>query len=193
MNAYETCRTYLALKLHFTSKYDYFKYNGKVSITPDAFDKRKDKYKFLGLSKRYSDQEIVDYFVANFIRGNNWVGTFTKECLLDHQKQFQSLDYIYKNDLENLLTTDDSFDILFECGQGTHPRLLRQYLGKKVCLETMVILEKILQYRARWDKEISETYLWPSVSTLIENYTPFIKIDTREYRMKTLTIAKEFV
>ena len=47
MNEFDACQLYMALKLHFTTKYDYFKYNGKTKFTVAQFNKRKDKYQAL--------------------------------------------------------------------------------------------------------------------------------------------------
>jgi hypothetical protein len=68
---------------------------------------------------------------------------------------------------------------------------VKAYLGKKVSLETLVILEKILKFRESFDAKISETYIWPKVSLLIKKYEPFLEIDVRTFRMKTLTLVKE--
>ena len=192
MNEFDACQLYMALKLHFTTKYDYFKYNGKTKLTIAQFNKRKDKYQFVRLARKYTNEEFVEYCCANLIRGKQWIGDFSKDNLLEHQKVIQSLEYNYKNDLEKLLTNAENFDILFECGQGSHPRLLKQYLGKKISLETMVILNKVLQYKTHWDKAIKETYIWPDISKRLEKYSPFVKINVRRYRMLTLTNVKDF-
>ena len=192
MNEFDACQLYMALKLHFTTKYDYFKYNGKTKLTVAQFNKRKDKYQFVRLARKYSHEEFVEYCCANLIRGKQWIGDFSKDNWLEHQKVIQSLEYNYKNDLEKLLTNGEKFDILFECGLGSHPRLLKQYLGKKISIETMVILDKILQFKTHWDKAISETYIWPDISKRLEKYAPFVNIDVRKYRQITLTNVKDF-
>ena len=191
MTPLETYQSYLALKLHFGGKYDYFKYGGKTSATLSAFEKRKDKYKFVKLSQKLSDPQILDYYLANFIRGKEWIGDFDQKNWLEHKKVNQSLEYVYKNDIEKLLTLVENFDILFKVGEGNHPKLVKAYLGKKISLETLVILEKILKYRKQFDAKISETYVWPKTSLLIKKYEPFLDIDVRAFRMKTLTLVKE--
>jgi len=192
MNEFDACQLYMALKLHFTTKYDYFKYNGKTKLTVPQFNKRKDKYQFVRLARKYSHDEFLEYCCANLIRGKQWIGDFSRDNWLEHKRVIQSLEYNYKNDLEKLLTNGEKFDILFECGQGSHPRLLKQYLGKKISLETMVILEKILQYKRHWDKAIKETYIWPDISKRLDKYAPFVNIDVRQYRMLTLSNVKDF-
>ena len=192
MTDYEAYTTYLALKLHFNSDYDFFKYNGKVSASLESFMKRKEKYQFFKLAKKLSDEHIMDYYVANIIRDNSWIGEFNQKNWLEHKKINEALEYNYVNDLEKLLTTVDNFDILFQCDDGNHPKLLKTFLGKKINLETMVILNKILQYANVFDNKISENYIWPTVSFLIKKYEPFVKVNTRQYRMITLTNVKEF-
>ena len=59
------------------------------------------------------------------------------------------------NDAEKLLTNAEYFDIIFNSDKGNHPKLIKAYLGKKISLETLVIFEKLLHYRKRFDKEIT--------------------------------------
>ena len=65
MTDYEAYLNYLALKLHFDGKYDYFKYGGKTSATIESFKKRKDKHQFAKLARKLSDEQISEYFIAN--------------------------------------------------------------------------------------------------------------------------------
>ena len=191
MTDYEAYQNYLAMKLHFGGNYDFHKYNGKVSATLESFEKRKDKYKFARLSKKLSDPQILDFYLANFIRGKEWIGDFDQKNWVAHKKIVQSLQYFYENDLEKLLTTSDNFDILFKCKDGNHPKLIKAYLGKKITLETLVILEKVLQYRKSFDEDIKEKFIWPKVSKLIGKYEPFMQVSARKYRMITLNKLQE--
>jgi len=191
MTPVETYQSYLALKLHFEGKYDYFKYGGKTSASAASFEKRKDRFKFVKLSTKLSDPQILEYYLANFIRGKEWIGDFDQKNWLEHKKVNQSLEYVYQNDIEKLLTLSNNFDILFKVDAGNHPKLVKAYLGKKVSLETLVILEKILKYRKQFDAKISETYIWPKVSLLIKKYEPFLDLDVKTFRMKTLNLVKE--
>ena len=191
MTDYEAYQNYLALKLHFSSEYDFHKYNGKVSATIESFEKRKDKYKFVRLSRKLSDPQILDFYLANFIRGKEWIGDFDEKNWMNHKKIVQSLQYFYENDLEKLLTSSQNFDIIFKCKDGNHPKLIKAYLGKKITLETLVILEKVLQYRKVFDKDITEKFIWPKVSKLIGKYEPFMQVSAKKYRMITLNKVQE--
>ena len=53
-NGFDVYKTYLAIKLHFTTTaYDYHKYNGKVNTSLEQFTKRNDRYFFYKLSNKY--------------------------------------------------------------------------------------------------------------------------------------------
>jgi len=192
MTEFEAYQNYLALKLHFLdSNYDYIKYNGKVSASVDSFKSRKDKYQFLKLSKKLSDEQITEYYIANFIRNKKWIGEFDQQNWNEHKRITQSLEYIFINDVEKLLTLEPEFDIIFNCDKGNHPKLLKAYLGKKICLETLVIFEKLLHYRKQFDREITETFIWPNTSRLIEKYEPFVEADVSKCKLMLKEKVKE--
>ena len=188
MNEFETYENYVALKLHFTSEYDYFRYNGKTSVTLKSFNNRKDKYHFKRLAKKYEDSTIREYFVANMIANKQWIGDMDLATYSQWQARTQSIEYIFLNETENLLTQVEKPDIIFNCDKGNHPKLVKAYLGKKISLETLVIFEKLLHYRKRFDKEIRDAIIWPNVSKLIEKYEPFVEADLG--RCKKLLIEK---
>ena len=186
MNEFEAYQKYIALKLHFTSDYDYFKYNGKTNVTLNSFNERKDKFHFKKIVKKYGDENIIEYFVANLINEKPWIGSMDVATYSQWLGRIQSIEYIFENDSKNLLTNVESFDIIFTSVDGNHPKLVRAFLGKKITLETLVVFEKLLHYRKRFDTEIKEQIIWPKVSRLIEKYEPFIEADTN--RCKKLLI-----
>ena len=48
---FDVFKVYLAVKLHFTSNYDYFEYDGKVNCKLETFTKRNDRYFFHKLTQ----------------------------------------------------------------------------------------------------------------------------------------------
>ena len=72
---YEAFAVFHALKLHFTSKYDFVKYNGKCNIGKDAFMLRKDKFYFYKLSRKYKKEELFGYYISNIlVNPKLWAG-----------------------------------------------------------------------------------------------------------------------
>ena len=179
MTGYETFGLYQALKLHFTTdSYDFFKYNGKTNVSVSAFENRKDKWQYYKLSRRCpNDQMMQDFLVANFIADPNvWVGTLLQDdaevCYRSRQKVVQSLTYFFTNDINNLF--DSNPNSVLQCHDGQYPDLLQKYLHGEIQLETMCILNSILGFIPRWDKQIADTIHYPKISLRIKKYTPFL-------------------
>ena len=190
MEAYDAYKIYHALKLHFTSDYDYNKYNGKANVSVDSFLKRNDRPFFGRVSRKYKD-DTKDFFISNFIvNPKGWVGNFNDENYLNWKKRNQSLKYNYKSELVELFHRVSTFDEIFHNG-SQHPLLLKQFMAKKLSIETVAILESLLGFCDRFDKQIEENIVWPDRKKLILNYSNLLTIDVNEYRMVTMNLTKE--
>lgn len=186
---FDVYKTYLALKNHFTNQnYDYFKYYGKSRASITSFNKRKDKYFFERCSRKMNDDEVVNYFVSNFVVHDDpqkvWIGEIihTGEDNYNHwKKRNQSLSYLFSEEIESVFGEKD-FDSMFECKKGSHPQILKEYLKKSLSLETLIILNKILNYRKKYDK-ILDDMVWKTVSNKIQKYEPFmLNIDVDKFK-----------
>ena len=186
MVPFDTYKTYLALKNHFTKdSYDYHKYQGKSRASLQSFYKRKDRYWFEKLSRQKEDKEVIDFFVANFISCTDpqtvWIGELIKEGELRYkswQKRIQSLSYLFKEESQQLF--DNKFEEVFDCSKG-HPLLLKSFLIGKISLETMVIYDKIFLFGKNFDKKLKDP-VWETVSLRIKKYSPFLHIDVFHYK-----------
>ena len=69
--------------------------------------------------------------------------------------------------------------------------LLKQFLSKKMSLETMCIMESLLEYTKYWNKDIDENIVWPIWEKLIKNYSSLLTFDRDSYRMITMKTIKE--
>ena len=184
---FETYRTYLSMKSHFTNpKYDFVKYGGKSRATMTSFNKRKDKYWFEKTSRKYSDQEIVDFLLSNFINATNpqnlWIGEIInsrERNYAEWMKRQQSLTYLFKEQLNELLL-ENNLDEVFNCSKG-HPLLLKRYLGGEISLETLTILEKVFSFAKNFDNKLDDP-VWESVSLKLKKYIPFININVFHYK-----------
>jgi len=179
---------YNAIHLHFTSSsYDYFKYNGGTNVSKDSFLKRNDKYKFHKLSRKYSNDELRDYFVSNFIHAEvNWVGDIVGETgettYRDWKKRNQSLTYVYQNDIKTLFDEVDSPGDLLAIKSGNYPRLLKVTMEGRISLETLCILNDIMNFFPMWEKKIDDDIIWPTWKRKVERYTPFINYDKDKFK-----------
>ena len=57
-----------------------------------------------------------------------------------------------------------------------HPKLLKKYLSGKINLETLVIMNKILNFVPYFDNKLKDP-VWETVSLKIKKYTPFLNIN----------------
>jgi|DEB0MinimDraft_10_1074344.scaffolds.fasta_scaffold20163_3 hypothetical protein len=190
---FDAYKTYLALKQHFTSSYDYFKYNGKVKAKIESFLKRKDKFFFRKLQKKYSKDELVEFFVSNFIiNGDNWIGSLVSQESEDNyatwRKNKESISYNYSNELSLLydycLSNDISCNQLVLVEDGNHPILLRLLLQNKISLETVIILDSILGFTRYWNAKLDDI-IWDEKKKLIQNYKSFVQYDFEKCKKLT--------
>lgn len=195
MTGYEAFCLYTSLKLHFNSdSYDYFKYNGKVSTSIEAFENRKDKYHFYKLSRRFTNAEQGrDYIVANLVHDTNvWVGhLLTNEADVEYrkrQKVIQSLTYTFTNEVSVLMSHENPNAFLV-VEDGQYPELLSMLLHDEISLETVCILNRLMNFIPMWDKKINDTIHYPNVSRRIKKYTPFIQFEPTKYK---LILKKEY-
>lgn len=178
---------YNAIHLHFTSKsYDYFKYNGKSNVSKDSFLKRKDKYFFHKLSRKFSLEELVNFYVANFIDGGiKWVGDITGEDgearYKKWKKRRESLTYTFENNLDFLFEQVDKPNDLLMVKSGNYPKLLEMTMRGDIEVETLCILNDIMKFVPMWSKKITDDIIWPDWKLKIEKYTPFIDYSKDKY------------
>ena len=185
MMPFDTYKTYLALKNHFTKdNYDYHKYCGKVRASVDSFYKRKDRFWFERVSRNKTDKEVLNYFVSNFVMaddpGNLWIGVIQREGDRNYtawQKRVQSLTYVFEEETNGMFSefkVDESLTVLLDT---------RLFCGNSVgqFLETFIILERILGFQNKFDKKLQDP-VWETVSKKMKKYSPFLNIDVFRYK-----------
>ena len=184
-------KTYLALKSHFTSDYDYFKYHGKMKVKEESFLKRRDKFFFEKIERRYK-KELVPFFVSNLIKeDNSWSGSLAtdraEQTFNEWKKKTQSLRYVFKEDMGKVLTLMDhndlQFDELFDCGDGQHPPIFKLLIAEEINIESFIILNQILSFTKRINKKLLDDYIWIEYYKKVMKYSRFIDVNKDEYRM----------
>lgn len=189
ITGYEAFCTFQALKLHFSSdSYDFFKYHGKSKISVDSFENRKDKYHFYKLSRRLSNKdELILFIVANLLHNDNlWVGDLLTEesetIFRERQKILQSLSYTFENDCRKLFDGIDSPNDLLRSDGGDYPILLTKTLQKEIHIETLCILNSILNFFPMWSKKITDTIRWPDYRRKVQKFATFLSFDDVKYK-----------
>ena len=188
MTPIDVYKTYLAFKNHFTKQsYNYFKYSGKSKASVEAYNNRKDRYFFERMSRKKTDDEIKEYFLANFVECDDpdrlWIGEIIntgEDNYKSWAKRFQGLSYLFKTEIE-VFCHKETFQQLFTVKGQSHPEILKKYLQGALSIETMVILDMILEYTKDFDSKLIDP-VWETVSLKIKKYKPFLNIDVTKYK-----------
>ena len=190
MDPFESYKLYNALKLHFeTDGYDAVKYNYKSNVTPQSFFKRKDKYFFAKLAKKYNGN-LKDFYISQFVNTESYVGDMMDEeaekNYLDYKRIQESIHRVFSIDINILGEQERKFDELFKSYHGQLPLVVKLWLQEEISLETVVILDSILGFVERESDNITDTIIWPDLKRRINKYKPFVNY-TKDKCMKLLT------
>ena len=196
MSPFDTYKQYLAYKNHFTKeKYDYHKYGGRSKAKVESFYKRRDRYFFEKMSRKYNDEQVKNFFLANFVATDNpqgvWIGNIIKTGEVVYKEWMsrqQSLFYNFKQGSEDMMDLYD-YEEFFDASKG-HPPVLKEHLGGKISVEEMCIYEKVFSFCKDYDKQLDDP-VWKVVGLKIRKYLPFLDIDRDKYRNHLLKRVKE--
>jgi hypothetical protein len=182
---------YCAMKAHFgKGDYDFVTYKGKTRIKRDTFYKRKDRSFFVRVSRKYkTEQEIQNYFVSNFIKDKKgYIANFNDENYESWKLKRQGFFDLFDVEMKPLV---DAFEDLFTVTNGQHPKLMREFLGGRVSLETIIILDELVNFGPDWNKQLEDDIIWIDLRNLMNNYKRFLTIDQEQYKIRLLKLIEE--
>jgi hypothetical protein len=182
---------YCAMKAHFgKGDYDFVTYKGKTRIKRDTFYKRKDRSFFVKLSRKYkTEQEIQNYFVSNFIKDKKgYIANFNDENYESWKLKRQGFFDMFEVEMKPLV---EAFEDLFTVTNGQHPKLMREFLGGRVSLETLIILDELVNFGPDWNKQLEDDIIWIDLDNLMNNYERFLTIDQEQYKIRLLKLIEE--
>lgn len=186
MKSFDAFKLYCALKRHFTSSYDYFKYNKKISFKVETFEKHRPFYERLA-----KQQDVEGYLVANFIYDPNlWIGDIVSSedshvRYLQWLARQQSITYHFKEQLD-LLSGDLQKDLK---GSGKdYPILLEKFNARQISPETIIIFDNMVGILNYWTTNYSDDYQFEQALPMINKYKQFVTYD--KSKIKKLFLEK---
>ena len=182
---------YCAMKAHFgKGNYDFIDYKGKTKITRNSFYKRKDRYFFVKLSRKYdTEEEVKNYLISNFIKDKKgYIANFNDENYESWKLKRPGFFSMFLVEMKPLV---DAFENLFAVENKQHPKLMKEFLGGRVSLETIIILNELVDYEQSWNKELKDDIVWQDLNKLMTNYKRFLTIDVKRYRIQLLKLIEE--
>lgn len=186
MDGFKAYRYYLALKLHFTTdKFDVFKNRGNVKGTREAFNARNDRYIFEKLANKHpDDKDIIQFFVANFAYGKDtaiYAGQEAEDNYTEWLKRKQSITKVFVDDLATIITHIElnklKTSAIFEFTDGEYPAALSLFIGGKIAIETLRIIDDFTGVLETWKSHPTVRYIWDDEMRRITKLTGFVKYD----------------
>lgn len=181
--AIEAYKLFQAIKLHFVRKsFNYFKSGGSVKITEKAFLARRDKFAFYRLAKMYDRDTFIDLTLSNVLKNSSLYSMKllepeAEDVLTQYQKRFQALTYNFKQDLKKILDwahdNQCTVDRILDPGDS-YPPLLTMVMQQNISLETLVIINGVINFLPMWNRRIKDEIIWPEFAFKCERYTPFV-------------------
>lgn len=183
MKGFEAYKCHQAISLHFNKKtnYDYFKYNGNVSVKEENFTKSKNKWQYIGIESKV-DQLLWFYYIV--YKNNKFSYTTlpmilnhlrkepipTKECVFENVKS--DLLYLhsrYKHDLLSISETEELY-----------PNIYVLYDKGLIQLETILLFDSYI-VKIFKDQNSDDIIGWPIIIKDMELVSPFVVELLREF------------
>lgn len=192
-------KLYLMVKGHFNGKYDIIKYQWKFNVTTKAYEKRRDKYFFERLSKKYSLGELYRILVSNMIANPNaWVGDISGADALqfyrEHSGKLEKASYLYKEDLENLLYFCEKkgimFKDLFDCSKG-HPLIFKMLQQELVSYETFLLIDSAGKFIHKFNAEMADDIVWIEYRKRIDGYGKILNLNSVEAKTTLVSVLRK--
>ena len=186
MDGFKAYRYYLAIKLHFTTdKFNVFENRGNVKGTREAFNARNDRYIFEKLAmKRPNDKEIIQFFVSNFAYGNDtaiYAGQEAEDNFQEWQRRKQSVTKVFVDDLASMITYIETNKLkhsaLFNFTENEYPVALKMFLGRKISIESLRIIDDLTGVLDKWKDNPTVKYIWDDELRRVIKLTGFVKYD----------------
>ena len=182
---------YCAMKAHFgKSDYDFVDYKGKTKIKRESFYKRKDRSFFAKLSRKYKTEEAIkNYLISNFIKDKKgYIANFNDEIYNSWKLKRQGFFDLFELEMKPLV---ESFEDLFVVENKQHPKLMKEFLGGRISLETLIIMDELVNFDPNWNRELEDDIIWLDLRNLMDNYERFLTIDREQYKIRLLKLIEE--
>jgi hypothetical protein len=158
MDGYQTYQIYQSLKLHFTSDYDAVKYNFKTAVRQDTFERRRDRYFFEKLSRRFDKEKLIHYFTSNLIQNPNaWIGDMSDEIYNAYIARYDKLTYMLSQDMNLMSDKEYSFDQLCTTSDDNTTNVFLESLRSgEIQLESVVLVDIMVNFLNRLKSDLSD-------------------------------------
>lgn len=176
--AYET---WFALRQYFRddSKYDYFKYNGKIlkKSVKDKFASSKYAHSSVLLFNRYrTKEELEKAIVANLlVDSNTYITSVDYDVYKESIKKYESILYTFEQDLKTIFGNDVflTAERYFQHTEDySYSYIYELYINKEITIETLIILDSITKFLQKIERDHSD-FIFREEIQVIKKYKKF--------------------
>lgn len=182
MNGHKAYCIYRSVGLHFTQEsYDAFKYNFKTNVKASTFERRKDRYFFEKIARRYPNEDDLKlFFVDNIISDNVWVGDMDDATHEKRNAHRQALSYNFEKEIKIIREEAYKYNLDFDgvCKPNSDKNdnlLLNLYMSQKISADTFVIIDHLVSFIKSLRSELKDPLgIVESTLLTLSKYQKFI-------------------
>lgn len=187
INSFQSYKLYLVLVNSFKKGYDPIKYQWKIRVSPNSFEKRKDKYFFEKIQKQFDIFEQQKIFVVNLLANQEqWIGDMiSQDSIMFYRKyisRFNDLSILFKEDLQNLILfckqKGRTFKGLFIIEDNKEPMIFKLLQNDSISYETFILLDQYFNIIEELDK--TNNFIWDQYSIRVKAYKNLFIINKQE-------------
>jgi len=187
---------YLAIRKHFESDYDCWKYNMKVSKNfLSGIEKKKEFYVCVGLYNRYKKIETIEkLLVLNIFKNNKcWMGSLNHKLLNEFESFVQSSEYLFKEQTKDIFK-DGKYNQRFNTSEKyPHSFVYEMYENGLLNTEILLILNMITGFLDLVYQKNPNDFIFEEEYQNLKKYQKFLEnweiFDIMRYKK----IIKEFL
>lgn len=168
---YEAYKMYLALQRHFSTNYDYFKYNGKVNASAAAYEKRQDAFSFEKLVKIVQPEQLQDFYVCHFLDNPKcWIRSMSRSNYDTYKAVIKNFSKTFRDDCEVL--SQQHLPSLMKV-DGDIPLIHKMCINKQVSIESLIAIDKFYPFIDKHEEAVTVPFVFPDHIMKLKKYRPF--------------------
>jgi hypothetical protein len=134
--------------------------------------------------RKPNDKELIQYFVSNFAYGNEtaiYAGQEAEDNFTEWTRRKQSMTKVFVDDLATILTYIETnklkHNAIFDFTDSEYPVALKLFVGGKISIETLRIIDDFEPILDKWMLNPSVRYIWDNELRRIKKLSGFVKYD----------------
>ena len=169
---YQAYLMYLALQRHFSTSYDFFKYNGKVNASVAAYEKRNDMFSFEKLTKIIPEENLMDFFIAHFVQNPKmWIREMSKQTYENWKAELRLFPSTFEEDMY-IIKGYDPKDLM-DCSKDI-PLIHKLAIEKKISILTLIVMDNFFPFIDKHKETVKVPFVFPDHIQMLIKYRPFI-------------------